>query len=221
MNNNMPDRSVELIIFDWDGTLMDSEAKIVNCFRKATADVEIDYPGDEATRNIIGLGLKEALDVLLPDYGDAIRQQAVDRYREHFLYLDETEMPLFKGVEEGLKRLQNDNYSLAIATGKARTGLDRALEHTQIGEYFSVSRCADEAISKPHPRMVLDILAETGVTAENAIVVGDTTYDIQMAHRAGTDALAVCYGVHSSEKLKEENPLACVDDFDSVLDWFL
>ena len=221
MNNNKPDRPVELVIFDWDGTLMDSEAKIVNCFRKAAADVEIDYPGDEATRNIIGLGLKEALDILLPGLSDAIRQQVVDRYREHFLYLDETEMPLFKGVEEGLKQLQDDNYSLAIATGKARIGLDKVLEHTQLGEYFAVSRCADEAISKPHPRMVLEILAETGVSAENAIVVGDTTYDIQMAHRAGTDALAVCYGVHSSEKLKEEKPLACVDNFDSVIEWFL
>jgi len=214
-------KPVELIIFDWDGTLMDAEAKIVNCFRKSVADIEIDYPGDEATRNIIGLGLKEALDVLLPDYSDAIRQQVVDRYREHFLHLDETEMPLFKGVEEGLKRLQNDNYALAIATGKARVGLDRALEDSRLEEYFTVSRCADEAISKPHPRMVLDILAETGVSAENAIVVGDTTYDIQMAHRAGTDVLAVCYGVHDSKKLKAEKPLACVEDFNSVLEWFL
>jgi len=218
---NKSGKSVELIIFDWDGTLMDSEAKIVNCFRKAAADVKIAYPGDEATRNIIGLGLKEALDILLPDCGEAIRQRVVARYREHFLHLDETEMTLFKGVEEGLKRLQDNDYSLAIATGKARTGLDRVLEHTQLGEYFVVSRCADEAMSKPHPRMVQDILAETGVSADNAIVVGDTTYDIQMAHRAGTDALAVCYGVHDSEKLKAEKPLACVEDFDSVVDWFL
>ncbi|MEA1890942.1 MAG: HAD-IA family hydrolase [Pseudomonadota bacterium] len=221
MNHNKSDKPVELIIFDWDGTLMDSETKIVNCFRKAAADVEIDYPGDEATRNIIGLGLKEALDILLPCFDAAVRQQVVNRYREHFLYLDETEMPLFKGVEEGLEQLQNENYSLAIATGKARIGLDRVLEHTRLAEYFVVSRCADEAISKPHPRMVLDILAETGVSAGNAIVVGDTTYDMQMAHRAGTNALAVCYGVHSREKLKAEKPLACVEDFDSVLNWFL
>lgn len=214
-------KSVELIIFDWDGTLMDSEAKIVNCFRKAVADVEIDYPGDEATRNIIGLGLKEALDILLPDHSDEMRQQVVERYREHFLHLDETQMPLFKGVEAGLKQLQSDSYSLAIATGKARIGLNRVLEHTQLGEYFVTSRCADEAISKPHPRMVLDILTETGVSADNAIVVGDTTYDIQMAHNAGTDALAVCYGVHNSEKLKAENPVACVEDFDSIIEWFL
>lgn len=221
MINNKSGKTVELIIFDWDGTLMDSEAKIVNCFRKAVADVQINYPGDVATRNIIGLGLKEALDILLPDQGDEIRLQVVERYREHFLYLDETQMPLFEGVEEGLKQLQSGNYTLAIATGKARIGLDRVLQYTQLGEYFVASRCADEAVSKPHPRMVLDILAETGVSSDNAIVVGDTTYDIQMAHNAGADALAVCYGVHNSEKLKAENPVACVEDFDSVLNWFL
>ena len=214
-------KAYELIIFDWDGTLMDSESKIVNCFRKAVADINIDYPGDAAVRNIIGLGLKEALDVLLPGFSGSLRNQVVDRYREHFLHLDETEMPLFEGVKEGLKKLRSDNYSLAVATGKARIGLDRVLEHTQLGEYFLVSRCADEAISKPHPRMVLDILAETGVSADKAIVVGDTTYDIQMAHRANIDALAACYGVHQREKLKAEQPLDCVDDFEAVLDWFL
>ncbi len=214
-------KNYELIIFDWDGTLMDSERKIVNCFRKAVADIEINYPGDAAVRNIIGLGLKEALDVLLPDYGESIRKEVVGRYREHFLYLDETDMPLFAGVEEGLKQLKGQNYSLAIATGKARIGLDKVLEHTQLGKYFITSRCADEAISKPHPRMVLDILEETGVSANKAVVVGDTSYDIQMAHSANTDALAVCYGVHHRDDLTAEQPLDCVDDFNSVIDWFL
>jgi phosphoglycolate phosphatase len=211
----------ELIIFDWDGTLMDSEAKIVNCFRKAVADVDISYPGDAAVRNIIGLGLKEALDQLLPDFDQPTRQQVVDRYREHFLHQDETEMPLFEGVEAGLKQLQSENYALAIATGKARVGLERVLQQTRLGEFFISSRCADEAVSKPHPRMVLDILEETGVSAQKAIVVGDTTYDMQMAHRAGTDALAVCYGVHEQQRLQAEQPRACVEDFNSVINWFL
>lgn len=213
--------SYELIIFDWDGTLMDSEAKIVNCFRKAVADIDISYPGDAAVRNIIGLGLKEALDQLLPDSDQTTRQQVVERYREHFLHQDETEMPLFDGVEEGLKQLQSENYSLAIATGKARIGLERVLQQTQLGEYFITSRCADEAVSKPHPRMVLDILTETGMQADKTIVVGDTTYDMQMAHRAGTDALAVCYGVHEMHRLQAEQPKACVEDFNSVINWFL
>ncbi len=216
-----PQVNKNLIIFDWDGTLMDSEAKIVNCFRKAAADIKIDYPGDEATKNIIGLGLKEALDRLLPDYGDNIRQQVIERYREHFLYLDDTRMPLFEDVEEGLKKLKEQDYLLAVATGKARKGLDRALESTCLRNLFSATRCADEAVSKPHPRMVLEILEETSVRPENAIVIGDTTYDMQMAHRAGTDAMAVCYGVHSREALHAEKPLACVENFKSVLGWFL
>ncbi len=214
-------KAYELIIFDWDGTLMDSASKIINCFRKAVADVDIEYPGDVAVRNIIGLGLKEALDVLLPGYSDGKRQQVVDRYREHFLYLDDTEMPLFDGVEEGLRHLNTGNYSLAIATGKARIGLDRVLEQTKLSDLFIASRCADEAASKPHPRMVLDILTETGVSAANAIVVGDTSYDIKMAHRANTDVLAVCYGVHDRDELRAEQPLDCVDNFAAVLDWFL
>lgn len=214
-------KDYDLIIFDWDGTLMDSESKIVNCFRKAVADIQVDYPGDEAVRNIIGLGLKEALDVLIPDYTDAVQKQVVDRYREHFLHLDETDMPLFEGVEEGLKKLRSENYSLAIATGKARIGLEQVLDHTNLGDHFIASRCADEAKSKPHPRMVLDILIETGVPADKAIVVGDTTYDIEMAHRAETDALAVCYGVHQREELIAQQPADCVKDFAAVLDWFL
>jgi len=220
MTMNMA-RDYDLIIFDWDGTLMNSESKIVNCFRKAAEDVEIVYPGDEAVRNIIGLGLKEALAVLMPEYSDSTQQQVVDRYREHFLHLDETAMPLFEGVEEGLRQLQRDNYSLAIATGKARIGLDQVLEQTQLGEHFVISRCADEAKSKPSPRMVLDILSETGVSSDRAIVVGDTTYDIEMAHRANTDALAVCYGVHQREKLTAQKPKDCVESFAAVLQWFV
>ena len=219
MNNNKKD--YELIIFDWDGTLMDSERKIVNCFRKAVADIELVYPGDAAVRNIIGLGLKEALDVLLPSYNESIRKQVVDRYREHFLYLDETDMSLFAGVEEGLQQLKQQNYSLAIATGKARIGLDKVLQQTRLGKYFVSSRCADEALSKPHPRMVLEILEETGISASKAVVVGDTSYDIQMAHNAKTDVLAVCYGVHDREDLMTEQPLGCVNDFNSVINWLI
>ena len=218
-NNNKKD--YELIIFDWDGTLMDSESKIVNCFRKAVADIELEYPGDAAVRNIIGLGLKEALDVLLPDNGEDDRKLVVDRYREHFLYLDETDMSLFAGVKAGLQQLRQQDYSLAIATGKARIGLDKVLQQTQLGKYFVSTRCADEALSKPDPRMVLEILEETGVPANKAVVVGDTSYDIQMAHGAKTDVLAVCYGVHDREDLKAEQPLDCVNDFNSVINWFL
>jgi phosphoglycolate phosphatase len=209
-----------LIIFDWDGTLMDSADKIIRCFEKATSDVDIEYPGDDAVRNIIGLGLKESLDTLLPQHAESVRQQVVERYREHFLYLDDTEMPLFEGVRQGLEDLRERGYTLAIATGKARIGLDRVLDATGLAYHFAATRCSDEAVSKPHPRMVLDILQKTRVPADSAIVVGDTVYDLQMARRAGTDALAVCYGVHEQQRLHAEQPLGCVADFAQVVDWF-
>jgi len=209
-----------LIIFDWDGTLMDSENKIVRCFEKSAADVGVEYPGDDAVRDIIGLGLKESLDVLLPGEGEEVRQAVVERYRVHFLELDDTEMPLFDGVEEGLDDLRARGYTLAVATGKARRGLNRVLNETGLGRYFAATRCSDEAVSKPHPRMVHDILKETSVEAEHAIVVGDTVYDIKMAHNAGTDALAVCYGVHDRERLLAEGPLECVTEFRRVVEWF-
>jgi phosphoglycolate phosphatase len=210
----------ELIIFDWDGTLMDSEQKIVTCFRKAATDVGIDFPGDDAVRNIIGLGLKEALDTLLPTHDEDIRHTVVGRYREHFLHLDDTDMPLFDGVAEGLEALIEEGYSLAVATGKARIGLDRVLSHTGLADSFIATRCSDEAVSKPHPKMVLDILTQTGTPADRAIVVGDTTYDIQMGHSAGTKTLAVCYGVHEADRLLKENPLDCIGSFHELTGWF-
>jgi phosphoglycolate phosphatase len=210
----------ELIIFDWDGTLMDSENKIVRCFEKSAADVGIAYPGDAAVRNIIGLGLKESLDVLLPDESQTVRELVVERYRVHFLEQDDTEMSLFDGVEAGLDALISDGYQLAVATGKARRGLARVLSETGLEDRFSVTRCSDEAVSKPHPRMVHDILEKTGISASRAIVVGDTVYDIQMAHNADADALAVCYGVHERERLIAERPVDCVVDFEAVIDWF-
>jgi len=209
----------ELIVFDWDGTLMDSAAKIVNCFRQAFVDVGLSAPDDEAIRQIIGLGLPEAVTALMPDADQPTRAAIAERYRDHFLHLDQTEMPMFPGVEAGLGRLTDRGYLLAIATGKSRRGLDRALAHSKTRDFFVASRCADEAFSKPHPRMLEDILGQTGLRASQAIMVGDTTFDLQMARNAGMSSLAVTYGVHRQEHLVQEQPLACLNNFDEVLRW--
>ena len=209
-----------LIVFDWDGTLMDSAAKIVNCFRQSFADVGLAAPDEEAIRQIIGLGLPEAVATLLPDTDTAARAAVTERYRRHFLELDQTAMPMFPGVEAGLTRLTGAGYQLAIATGKSRRGLDRALAQSRTREFFTVSRCADEAFSKPHPRMLEDILEFTGMKSSEAIMVGDTTFDLQMARNAGMPGLAVTYGVHRRENLVNEQPLACLNSFDEVLRWF-
>jgi phosphoglycolate phosphatase len=209
----------DLIIFDWDGTLMDSVAKIVRCFTAAVNDVGAPLPGEEATRHVIGLGLSEAVMQLLPEVDHATRAQVVERYRQHFLHLDQTEMPLFPGVRDGLEGLADKGYLLAVATGKARRGLDRVLRETGMAHLFNVTRCADEAFSKPHPRMLEDILEHTGIKAERALMVGDTTYDLMMARQASLDSLAVTYGVHGRELLMEHGPLACLDSFNEVYAW--
>lgn len=209
----------ELIIFDWDGTLMDSVAKIVRCFSAALADAAVVSPGEDAIRHVIGLGLSEAVAVLLPQADAATRARVIEGYREHFLHIDHTETELFPGVRQGLEALSAQGYLLAVATGKARRGLERVLRETATAHFFCSTRCADEAYSKPHPRMLEDILQQTGLSASQALMVGDTTYDMQMARHAGMPGLAVTYGVHARELLAEHKPLACLDSFTEVCAW--
>ena len=211
----------ELIVFDWDGTLMDSEAKIVNCFAAACSDVGLAFPGAAACRDIIGLGMREALERLLPDANEEELQAMVGAYREHFLERDQTEMVFFPGVQDGLQRLLERGYLLAVATGKARRGLNRVLSAWHMEQHFVATRCADEAYSKPHPQMLLDILDATGMQATQALMVGDTVYDMEMAQNAAMPSLAVSYGVHQRERLQALGPLACVDSFDEVCAWLL
>ncbi len=212
-------RQYELLIFDWDGTLMDSIARIVNCFGNACTDAGLPRPPEAAMRHVIGLGLTEAVDQILSGVDEATRAQVVARYREHFLYIDQTGMPLFEGVRTGLEAFANQGYLLAVATGKSRRGLDRVLEETGLGELFVATRCADEAFSKPHPKMLEDLLGYTGLEPSRALMVGDTTYDLQMARAVSMDSLAVSYGVHSREDLLVHQPRACLDTFDEVRTW--
>lgn len=214
-------RRHELLIFDWDGTLMDSIARIVNCFGNACTDVGLPLPPEAATRHVIGLGLREAVETLLPDVDTATCLRVVERYREHFLHIDQTAMPLFEGVRTGLEAMAQHGYLLAVATGKSRRGLDRVLQETGMGSLFVATRCADEAQSKPHPKMLEDLLDYTGLSSEQALMVGDTTYDLQMAQTLAMDSLAVTYGVHAREALLAHVPLACLDSFDEVRRWLL
>lgn len=212
-------RKYELLIFDWDGTLMDSEAKIVRCFHAAANDAEVEYPGDNAVRAVIGLGLTEAIDELFPENTNEARTIVCERYRQHFLYLDDTKTNLFPGVVDGLTKLARRGFRLAVATGKARRGLDRVLEDSPVRDLFHSTRCSDETRSKPHPLMLEEILEETGIDRTQALMIGDTVFDLEMANNAGTDALAVNYGVHDADRLKACRPLACMDSFDDVYDW--
>ena len=211
-------KKYELLIFDWDGTLMDSERKIVNCFHAALHDVGLKPIDDDQIRGIIGLGLKEAMEELLPGEDESTRTRVSDAYREHFLLKDQTEMRMFPGVVDGIKHLRN-RFKLAVATGKARRGLNRVLDGHELQHIFHVTRCADEAVSKPHPLMLEQILEATGTGADRALMVGDSTFDLQMANNAGMDSLAVSYGVQSCDRLLEHRPIGCIHQFDEIHQW--
>ncbi len=208
-----------LLVFDWDGTLMDSEARIVNCMRSAIQELEAAPRSAEQIRNIIGLGLKEAIRTLYSDAEDSFIEQLVLVYRRYFLELDDTPSTLFKGAREVLTRLAHQGYLLAIATGKARSGLDKVLQASALADLFDSSRCADETYSKPHPQMLYDIVTDLNVKPRDTLMIGDTVYDMEMSRNAGTSALAVTYGVHDLARLLREDPLGYIDDIQKLPHW--
>jgi phosphoglycolate phosphatase len=211
-------RRFELIVFDWDGTLMDSTGAIVASIKAAATDLGIEPPSDERASHIIGLGLIDALRHALPDL-PVERYQAVDeRYRHHYLSRDQ-DLLLFDGAVELIAELAAAGYMLAVATGKTRKGLDRAFEVSGLGPRFQASRCADECHSKPHPQMLEELMAEFGVEPEATLMIGDTTHDLLMAKNAGVAALGVAYGAHPRQALEAEAPLYCAANVDELAAW--
>lgn len=208
-----------LLVFDWDGTLMDSEARIVACLRAAIEDLALEPRDDDSLKNIIGLGLTEAINTLYPGSDGSLHKAMTDRYRYHFLTANPTSSELFEGAEETLKGLADAGYLLAVATGKGRAGLDKVLQETGLGSYFHATRCSDETFSKPHPLMLEQLMDELGVEPAQTLMIGDTEYDLQMASNAGTAALAVSYGVHEKERLLQHNPMHCIDAIHELEAW--
>jgi len=217
----MRNSAYPLLIFDWDGTLMDSTLKIVRCFQAAAKDCELPMPPAELIKNQIGLSLHKAWENMFTALGvadnSALLEQASLRYRDHFLGIDQTPMPLYAGVVEGVQALEDAGYLLAIATGKARRGLAHALQDSGIEANFVTTRCADEAYSKPHPQMLFDVLEFCGCDASQALMIGDTIYDMQMAQNAGVDSLAVSYGVQADEILRPLASEGCVPSFAALM----
>jgi phosphoglycolate phosphatase len=211
--------SFSLLVFDWDGTLMDSEASIVTCMQGAIRDLGCEPRSDESIKNIIGLGLREAIDTLYPGSDDAFLKAMVDRYRYHFLGGGSDMAELFPGAAETIRELSEAGYLLAVATGKGRKGLDMVLEKSGLGQYFHATRCADETFSKPHPQMLEEVMEVLGAEPGETLMIGDTEYDMQMANNARTHALAVSYGVHNKERLMQHSPLHCLDAIVELGDW--
>jgi len=211
--------SYELIVFDWDGTLMDSESRIVSCLQAAATDLGMAAPVPEQAREVIGLGLAEAVSQLFRVTDPGTVTALSQRYRYYFLGDELAPSSLFQGAREVLTDLEAAGYLLAVATGKSRRGLDKELASTGLGARFHTSRCADETHSKPHPQMLLDILDRLGVEPGAALMVGDTEYDVQMAANAGAPALGVGYGVHAPERLLAHGALHCLDDIRELPGW--
>jgi len=208
----------DLIVFDWDGTVMDSTAVIAGSIQAACRDLGLTIPDDETARHVIGLGLDQALRYAVPDMPEAMRPDLVERYRYHFLAQDEA-IPLFDGARETIEELHDAGYRLGVATGKSRAGLDRAMESTGMKSYFHATRTADQTFSKPDPAMLFELMDELGANAGRTLMVGDTTHDVQMAQNAKVDVVAVGHGAHSPEQLQELNPLALMEDFAELRAW--
>lgn len=198
---------------------MDSVARIVASLRASIADLGWAYHEDDALRNIIGLGLQEAVRSLYPDISAADYQRFVERYRHYFMFADPTPSELFPGAADTLRELERRGYLLAVATGKGRQGLNKVLRETGLQPLFHATRCADETTSKPHPQMLLEIMDELGVAATSTLMIGDTEYDLEMARNAGTPSLAVNYGVHERERLLRLEPLHCLSEIRELLSW--
>jgi phosphoglycolate phosphatase len=214
----MKPKRFDLLIFDWDGTLMDSAGAIAACIQAACADMRLPIPTREEASHVIGLGLREALAHLFPDLPETHHPILADHYRRHFLGQDR-EIPLFEGARELLEELHAGGFQLAVATGKARRGLDRAFSHTGLERYFHASRTADETFSKPHPAMIEELLDELMVAPERALMIGDTTHDLEMARNAGISSLAAGYGAHPAEGLGEHGALRVCTSFAELAEW--
>jgi phosphoglycolate phosphatase len=209
--------SYRLLVFDWDGTIIDSASAIVDCICAAARDTGIEVPPRERAAHTIGLGLHDALRFAVPDLPPERYADFVAHYRKHFLACEDS-MQLFDGMRELLSQLRQ-NHLLAIATGKSRRGLNRALEAGDLKAYFTASRCADETNPKPHPAMLLELMEELKASRGETLMIGDTSHDLEMARAAGVDAVAVAYGAHAAEGLRACAPLRCVSSVKELNAW--
>lgn len=211
-------RRFELIVFDWDGTLMDSAGLIVGSIQAAANDLGLAPPSDERARHIIGLGLVDALRHALPDLPPERYGALAERYRQHYLSQDE-QLSLFAGAAELVADLARRGHALAVATGKSRRGLDRAMAVSGLAGHFQATRCADECHSKPHPQMLEELMAEFGVAPAETLMIGDTTHDLLMARNARVAAVAVGYGAHPATVLEAEAPLYLAPSVEELTSW--
>lgn len=213
-------KQFDLIVWDWDGTLADSTGMITNALLKAAEQVGLPVLTPQTASNIIGLGLREAIHNL---YGEIPTEQAqalAKQYTTNY-YAGESEIPLFAGAADTVKALHKRGFKLAVATGKGRRGLNLALEHCGLGKYFHSTRTVDECFSKPHPQMLDELMEYLVVMPERTLMIGDTSYDLQMAQNAGVSSIGVTYGAQTAEQWQHLNPMHQFSDFAGLSTWLL
>ena len=213
-------RQFELLVFDWDGTLMDSAAAISESLQATCAELGLPIPSRERARYVIGLGLADALAYVLPELPAADYPKVLDHFRVHFLRRD-AGTTLFPGAADMIRELHATGFMLAVATGKSRRGLDRALHETGLKDFFHATRCADEGFSKPHPGMLEAVMGALATPPAGTVMIGDTTHDLEMANAAGVAAVAVTYGAHERAALTACKPLVIVDELRGLRSWIL
>lgn len=211
-------RNFDLIVFDWDGTIIDSTGLIAECIQRAAQDLRFRVPTVADAKHIIGLGLMQSTEILFPELSAADRARFSARFREHYVPRDH-EAPLYPGIVELLTSLAHPERFLAVATGKPRAGLERAFVHSGLKPHFHYSRCADEGFSKPHPDMLLKLMDFTSVPPQRTLMIGDTTHDLELAHNAGVAAVAVSYGAHPATALAALPARAVIDSVDALASW--
>ncbi|MEJ2761740.1 MAG: HAD-IA family hydrolase [Gammaproteobacteria bacterium] len=215
----MPEGRYHLLVFDWDGTLADSLGHIVAAMDAAINEAGLEPRRERELLDVIGLGLEQAFAQLYPQHSASETAGLAAAYRRHYRYLADAPVTLFPGVSEVITALHTGGYRLAVATGKSRRGLDRALTQSGLGPYFHASRCSDETFSKPHPQMLIEIMERVGVPPEQTVMVGDSHHDLEMANNAGVAPVAVNYGAQPARRLLEFNPIASIHDFAELAVW--
>ncbi len=214
-----------LLVFDWDGTLVDSIERIVTSLQHASkqaADIHID---ETQARDVIGLGLNEAISKLHPELDAQLHatklNNIADAYRQHYLYDNTVPAPLFAGVSDLLDELRENGFTLAISTGKSRVGLEQSIDEHQLADYFATTRCAGENKSKPHPEMLHEILDELNFAASQTLMIGDSEHDLKMANNANVQCIGVTHGVHDAKTLEKFNPLICLNNITELSDYLI
>lgn len=208
---------MKLLVFDCDGTIVDSQAGIVLSMDHAFRSLGLEPPARKATLSVVGLSLPEAFSVLAPDVEPDVRRMLAERYKSAFRDLDrdpsECEI-LFPRAKEIIgKFAAQDDVVLGIATGKSKRGVDRLIEREGWHGHFVTIQTADDHPSKPHPSMILKAMSDTGAEPHETIMIGDTTYDIEMGRAANVGTLGVTWGYHTQDELEEAGAHKIIEDY--------